>query len=90
MRFALGGVLLAFAVLGCGGDSISPNEPFPDASGSCATEGGFDGLTRQEASFLNGQFPDVAVKAWGEEQEYEAWTHFLRPSSAHGEVYPRT
>lgn len=44
------GVCLS-ALYGCGGDSLSSNEPFPDASGSYNLEGGFDGLTRNEASF---------------------------------------
>jgi len=46
--------LVCALFLGCGGgggDSLIPNDPFPDAAGSYQMEGGFDGLTRNEASF---------------------------------------
>ncbi len=53
MRRASGGVLLLSALLACGGDGGSdPEEPFPDAAGLYAIEGGFDGLTPEEASFV--------------------------------------
>lgn len=41
----------AVALSACGGDSTGPDNPFPDASGSYALDGGFDGLTRSDASF---------------------------------------
>jgi hypothetical protein len=44
------GLMLATAIA-CGGDSTSPEHPFPAANGAYALDGGFDGLTRSEASF---------------------------------------
>jgi hypothetical protein len=45
------GVLLA-TVVACGGDSSGPDEPpYPAAAGAYQVDGGFDGLTRQQASF---------------------------------------
>jgi hypothetical protein len=43
--------LLLLAAVACGGDSTSPDHPYPDANGAYALDGGFDGLTRSEASF---------------------------------------
>ena len=51
MRLALGGVLLTFALLGCGGDSSDPDEPFPDVAGVYEVEGTFDDLPANDASF---------------------------------------
>jgi hypothetical protein len=46
---------LTLSLAGCGGgggDAAGPGEPFPNVSGSYNIEGGFDGLTRNEASFV--------------------------------------
>lgn len=51
MRLAIGGVLLTFALLGCGGDSNEPEEPFPDVEGVYSVEGTFDDLPASQASF---------------------------------------
>jgi hypothetical protein len=49
--FRAAAALLCLSPLyGCGGDNLSPSEPFPDVSGSYNVEGGFDGATRSEAS----------------------------------------
>ena len=45
-------LLCLSALYSCGGgDSVAPPEPFPDVTGSYHLDGGFDGLTRGEASF---------------------------------------
>lgn len=49
MRLAIA-VLAGLALAACGGDSTGPDNPFPDVSGSYAVDGGFDGLTRSDAS----------------------------------------
>jgi hypothetical protein len=52
MRFALGGMLLTLAVLGCGGDdSNDPGDPFPDANGAYHMTGSFDDVPSSTASF---------------------------------------
>jgi len=46
--------LVCALLVGCGGgggDSLTPNDPFPNAAGSYQMEGGFDGLSREQASF---------------------------------------
>ena len=50
MRLALGGVLLTIGLLGCGGDSSDPDEPFPDVAGVYEVEGTFDDLPANDAS----------------------------------------
>lgn len=44
--------LMLLALFACGGDGTSPDHPYPDANGAYGLEGGFDGLTRSEASFI--------------------------------------
>jgi hypothetical protein len=51
MRLALGGVLLTIALLGCGGDSNDPDEPFPDVAGVYEIEGTLDDLPANVAHF---------------------------------------
>ena len=45
-------VFCLLTLYGCGGgDSLTPPEPFPNVAGSYLLDGGFDGLTRGQASF---------------------------------------
>jgi len=45
--------LIAFSLTGCGGDgdNTGPDGSFPDVSGVYSVQGGFDGLTADEAAF---------------------------------------
>jgi hypothetical protein len=43
--------ILVVGVVGCGGDSSDPGDPFPDASGTYEVNGGFDGIPSSVASF---------------------------------------
>ena len=69
LRLSFVSFLVAVSFNGCGGDggdTTSPEDPFPDVAGAYNISGGFDGLTSEEASFVGSLTLNQASRQSGE------------------------